>query len=398
MKTKIKLIKRFLTAITMLYLTVLLSCGDDNPQDSSMVKFDALASMVFEHDSNGAQIQISFSIPAIRSGTVKISTGNAIYGERFFTDPPPGNDGFITLNVLESEVGTSFAVLPVDDEFFKDNYVVEFIIVAVEGVVKGVFKEGPTSTHKLTILDDELPSIANYAVDYGEIDGDNDEGILIEISFSSPAAGTGEVHVTLPKYGNAYTVSEPVTNKILKLPVQFGDEGVQFTLVPLDPPGCENILDGLTLSGGTGVIKVGDVRTSYDLKIIPSDVIIAAFKKATGWVSESDEEGYVVEIVLSKPPSTDQSILVAFWGSAHRFETIPSMSVMHSGWYTFLGIVLPIEAGSEKVAFTVVPRNNPIKDGNFVAQFTLSQHCDSAKCSCIDSNFASFDLTILDDD
>lgn len=289
-------------------------------ESQAVASFQTAVASVAEDSSTGLTIQIPFSEPAKGPGsiTVSLASANATYTTHY-TTLPAATSNTIVLQVPDAATGSSLTIIPKDDSFFHENYVVVIEMTSSTGSVK----IGTVNKSTITIQEDENPSFASFSISDGTIEENNSSGFVIPIALSIPASEAGSMTVSFSSTNTTY--------------------GTHFTTEP-------------AASGSNIVINVAKDATSAQLKIIPVDnagdnpdrIIFFTISSGTGVVRPGGNINFVASIVDNEP--TLMRVLVSF-GSAtaplvtgpdtwnHAYTNIPDPGVSWSNLKRADGVV-----------------------------------------------------------
>lgn len=229
---------------------------DEGP---ALVGFENSVASVQENSTTGVVINIPFSEPAKGPGQVSITwaANGAAYGTNFTTIPAAVNNT-ITYNVLDGAGELSLTLIPQDDSFFHEDFVIVFEITATTGSVK------PGSVNRLavTITEDESPSFASFSITDSVIPETQSEGIVVPISLSIPASEVGSMTISFTSstavYGTHFTTIPAASGSNVVLNVAKNDVASQLTIIPIDNNvDNNNRLIQFVISYGTGVVRPG---------------------------------------------------------------------------------------------------------------------------------------------
>lgn len=261
-----------------------LTLADDESQATA--NFQTSVASVVENSVAGITIQIPFSMATKGPGSLTISwaSNNAAYNTHF-TTLPAAVSNTISISVPGDATGTSLTLIPKDDSYFHDNYVVVFEITATTGSVKA----GTNKKLTVTIQEDENPSYASFTITDGSIAETNGTGIIAPIALSIPASEVGTINVSFTSsnatYGTHFTtVPEAAGNNIL-INIAKNATGAELKIIPID-----NAVDNpdrvifFTISGGGGVVRpAGNI--TYALTITDNEPslqrVLVSFGSAT---------------------------------------------------------------------------------------------------------------------
>ncbi len=228
-------------------------------ESQAVANFQTATAAVVENSVSGVTIQIPFSQPTKGPGTITVSwaSNSASYGTHF-TTLPAAVANTITLSVANDASGNSLTIIPKDDSFFHENFVLVFDITATTGSVK----IGSTKKLTVTIQEDENPSFASFSNTDGSIDENVITGITVPIALSIPASEVGTMTVSFTStsavYGTHFSTTPAASGTNIVLNVAKDATGSEFTITPIDNVGdnADRIIF-FTISSGSGVVRPG---------------------------------------------------------------------------------------------------------------------------------------------
>lgn len=249
--------------------TILTIEEDEGP---AIANFQFSASSVLENAVSGLVMQIPFSEPAQGPGSVTITwaSNNASY-ETNFTTLPAATGNTIAYAIADGATGITLSIVPKDDAYFHENFVVVFEITATTGSVKA----GTFNRVTVTITEDESPSLASFPITDAAVSEGATTSVTVPISLSIPASDVGTITVSFTSpnavYGTHFTTSPAASGSNIVLNVAKDAVGSQFTILPIDNAvDNPNRLIQFTISSGTGVVRPGD-NISYSLTITDNE-------------------------------------------------------------------------------------------------------------------------------
>lgn len=241
-------------------------------ESQAVANFQTTAASVAENSLVGVTIQIPFSQPTKGPGTITISwaSNNALYNNHFTTLPAVAAN-VITLTVPGDATGTSLTIIPKDDAFFHENYVLVFDITATTGSVK----TGTAKKLTVTIQEDENPSFASFSVTDGALAETSVGGITVPIALSIPASETGTITVsftsTSATYNTHFTTTPAASGSNIVIPVAKDATGAELKIFPIDNEVDNNDhIIFFTISSGSGVVRPGG-NINYVLTITDNE-------------------------------------------------------------------------------------------------------------------------------
>ncbi|MEX2233462.1 MAG: hypothetical protein WD824_14965 [Cyclobacteriaceae bacterium] len=251
--------------------TMTLTISDD--EAPSMASFEGNETVLSEKDEAGLVVQIPLSEPAKGEGsvTVSLNPGQAQQEANFTIDQELAHNSF-KLNVFKNVTHVSFKVFPIDNDLFTGNFILSFSITEISGVVQ----KGNTLDYSLTLIDDESPSIARFALPSGTVAENNGDGIGVEILLSSPVKGEGTIGISLPAgtavYGTDFTTLPEVKDNTITLDLVHDQTGAGFTVIPLnDDLFTDNLIQSFSISEVRGVVWKGSNDQNFQLTILDDD-------------------------------------------------------------------------------------------------------------------------------
>ena len=250
----------------MATLTVVIA-DDEVP---SLANFEVPSASVTEQDENGIVVNIPFSAPARGEGSVAVvlEPGKAVKETNFTIDQEMTNNS-MSFNVARNSSGVSFKVYPVNNDLFTGNFILQFAITDISGVVQ----RGDNLSSSLTLVDDEAPSIARFASLSGTIEESNTNGITVEVSLSSPVKGEGSIGISPDPgnlvYGTHFTTMPEMQNNRLIINLSHNQTSASFTVFPVaDNVRTEDEILSLSIQEATGVVWKGSDSLTYKLTIL----------------------------------------------------------------------------------------------------------------------------------
>ncbi|WP_194777557.1 hypothetical protein [Pararhodonellum marinum] len=159
--------KKFL--ITIISALALLSCNDNEVLPiikTPVVNFHAPETTLMENDDEGIDVQISLSVPAQRSETIKVKIQGNSTSLPFETEPSFNQSKELTILIPKGSAEVSFKVRPINDNLSLGHKEFSFEIFELsDGLIKGA-----NLFFDLTILDNEsvglLKSIETKGLGY----------------------------------------------------------------------------------------------------------------------------------------------------------------------------------------------------------------------------------------
>lgn len=253
-------------------LRKMLSVTIQEDESQSVANFQTSSAAVSENSLTGITIQIPFSEPTKGPGTIAVSwaSNSASYGTHF-TTLPAAVSNTLALSVANGATGSSLTIIPKDDSFFHENYVLVFDITATSGSVK----IGTNKKLTVTIQEDENPSFASFSNTDGIIGENSTNGITVPIALTIPASEVGTVTVSFTSssavYGTHFSTTPAASGSNIVLNIAKDATGSQLTISPIDNAGDNpDRIIFFTISGGSGVVRPGG-NINYVLTITDNE-------------------------------------------------------------------------------------------------------------------------------
>jgi hypothetical protein len=241
-------------------------------ESQAVATFQTATASVAEDAASGITVAIPFTQAAKGSGTLTISLGsvNATYGTHY-TTLPAATGTAVTLNVADGATGSSLTLVPIDDSFFHENYVVVAEITSTTGSVRA----GTNKKLTVTIQEDENPSFASFSITDAVITENTATGITVPISLSIPASAAGSMTIsfnsTNATYGTNFTTVPAASGNNIVIGVPQGATGAQLQILPVDNAGDNpDRLIFFSIASGTGVVRPGGA-IQFALSIIDNE-------------------------------------------------------------------------------------------------------------------------------
>lgn len=382
-------------------------------ESPSVAEYASGVGELAETNSDGILVEVALSSPVKGEGEIKITlgNGNAEYGLDFTTEPSFVNN-IMTLNLSHDQVSATFTVFPNNNDVFKRDLSRSFDIFQTSGVV---WKASSNLSYGLTFVDDEKPSIANFTLTSASIDQISSEGMDVGIELSGPAAGIGQIIVSISGY-NFNFVSDPVGevtysssrssghsypyyyfyNVTLDVP-QYA-EGASFRIFPLKDANYKCSIDGLTtfkIVGADGVVEMGD-NTQFDLTIKADEPTLLTLNEKEGTLNENDAAGKEIILNFSEPSPIDGKIFISTSGDhIRRYTTIPTLD-FGSGYYYYA--ILNFRKDDNSALFKVLPVNDNAPAKKVIETFSFELFQTNVEDGCLFVKDKSYHLTIVNDD
>lgn len=343
--------------------TMVLTIADD--EGPSLAGFINGGSSLDEGNESGLMVEIPFS-PARGEGsiTVTLDPGEAVLNTHFLIDQEVVDHAF-SFNVVKDQRVVSFRVSPVDNDLFTGNFILRFSVSETSGVVR----KGSSVEHSLTIIDDEKPSIARFALASITANEADNGGVVVDIPLSSPVKGEGRLAVKVEGgtavYGTDFTtVPEAVGGKIV-FDLSYDQTAVSFTVLPVD----NDVQTGdrvliFVIEEVSGVVWKGPDSVSCDLTIVDDELpAVVNFSASTGEVLETDTDGLELELQFSSPVPGTGTITIKVPEYDETFTTEPQGEIIegYDSWsypYRYYAIVLDVPMHTERLPLRILPKDD----------------------------------------
>lgn len=255
-------------------------------ESAALANFQVGSASTDENSISGVTVQIPFTLLTKGPGTINVSfaSNNAVY-ETNFTTIPPAINNTVVLDVDNNASGTSLTIVPVNDAYFHDDFVIVFEITSGTGSVR----PGENKTFTLTIHEDDSPSLADFNIPSATIPETQAAGVVVQIPLSIPAAADGSITVSYASpnstYGTHFTTTPPAAGNHITLNVGLNDTQAQFTVLPVDDDvDNDNRVITFTISATGGVVRPGTALT-YVLTITDNEptlrTVLISFGRAS---------------------------------------------------------------------------------------------------------------------
>ena len=385
----------------------------DDDEDPSFARFAFASSSVEETNTEGVVVDILLSGPVKGEGTMTINytTAGLVYGTDFTTLPESEGNRF-SLEFSHDQTSASFKVFPRNDDLLNKERTLLFSITYTSGPIR---RAGETLSHELTIGDDEKPSIANFAVSSASVDETNGSGIEVQITFSHPTAGPGQIVLDVDGFAGQFTSDPEVEERDhydsyssyysyyktyhITIDVPFHASGATFRIFPINDRICvASQQTTLTIAGASGALtKENEPKFVLTIKD-DEDPMIVTLSELAGTLNESDATGKEILLNFSKPAVRDGIVWVYLDYNNHyysgRYSTAPQMDYS-SGYYA----PLEFKTGGNGVAFKILPVNDHVAKGDFIEPFHFSYfEVPASTDDCVQIMDKTFTLTFVDDD
>lgn len=381
----------------------------------ALARFAATSGTLAETGEEGIVVEILLSTPAKGEGTLAISfsSENLVYGNDF-TTLPEASGTRISLDFSHNQTSSSFKVFPKNNDLLHGHRTLLISIPQSTGIVGG----GTDGVgYELTLVDDEKPSVATFAVSTATIDERNTEGIEVQIQFSHPTPGTGQIIMDVEGFANQF-ISDPEVDVRyhydsyssdyfgyytyhLTLDVPLHTTAVSFKILPINDNRCSvNPLTTFSISSVGGAITK-DMTPKFELTIDDDeDAMIVTLPQTAGTLSEDNSGGASILLTFSKPAVRDGTLWVSLNHSnmyhSGRYTTSPGMQY-YSGDGDYAPLVF--RKGDNGVVFKVFPVNDNIAKDAFTEDFHFSYQADqNTDDGCVQILDKTYTLTFEDDD
>ncbi|WP_421763089.1 DUF5689 domain-containing protein [Ekhidna sp.] len=204
--------------------------------------------------------------------------------------------------------------------------------------------------------------------------------LVVNVKLDKPAKTQGNLEVVFS--GSAinpdhYIVLPELEDGVLKLPIEEGDDELMFMILPINDEvntgskliimTLQNPSVGFELGLSTANISIED--NDVDENPVETEPIAVNFKVRSATISESEVDGYEIEVMLERASAIQQVVEIAvglpnnyeYWVD---FHTDPEM-------VDFL-IPLVFEAGETSKMIKFYPSNNNVVAANAELIFTIS--------------------------
>ena len=273
---------RLITFFTIVSVVMLQSCKDEEPGKAD-ADFAATTSSTTEDAGSAISVTINFSKPLEQSGTMSITfTTSGTYGTDFTTSPD-GTSGTIEVDASKGELFKSFSVTPIDNSNIGSGVTITFTLSSASGGLA----VGNSTTHTLTITDDEGPSAVDFEMAAGSVDEDG-SAITVNISIIPGAteAGSFDVDITSSdaSYTTDYTTSIDGSSGSFTIDVGQGETSKSFDITPIDNGTADPDKTVMfSLSGFTGGVSAGSTNQIYTLTIVNDEPMPVALPYNEGF-------------------------------------------------------------------------------------------------------------------
>ncbi|HLT73165.1 MAG TPA: Calx-beta domain-containing protein [Cyclobacteriaceae bacterium] len=346
---------------------------DEGP---SIPFFSTAESDLQETNVAGQQIKIRLSSPAAGEGSFKVGLdpGKAVAGTHFTIDQELTDNTF-TIQVAAGDTAYAVGVFPVDNDVFTGDFELEFDILEVSGVTRSV----DTARHVLTLKDDELPTIVQFASASDSVEETRTTPYVVDLALSSPVKGEGEVKIKIgegAKYGEDFVTIPEAQDNFVVLKLSHDQAAASFSVSVID----DDVVGGnlkipFSIRHGMAPIFSGTDNQEFILTVVDNEKpTVVDFTTSTLSVDEASTTGIDVEIVLSAPAPQNGGIVLQVQGSGDPRDEVVCDPPIEKEF-----IFLDVPSGAERVSFHVDPIDNsscgdhqPVTFSIFSASNTLT--------------------------
>ncbi len=265
-------------AIALLLAASIFACQKDDieidPPAGGLSLAQFGADVLLAENAGPKEVSILLNRAASREGVVTVKVNAALPGA--FQTVPAAVDGELEIAVPKGAGSATFTITAADNALLDGNKAVGFELSSVsEG-----FGIGARRSVTVTILDDEAPVAANFALSSGSLAENKQGGLDVAIHFPAPAPAEGRVIVQasgLPE-GEGLLSIEPAPNagRQIELDVPFGATSVSFALYPVDDASANgNKAVAFTIVEAEGGVVKG-TELSFDLTVIDDELAARA--------------------------------------------------------------------------------------------------------------------------
>ncbi len=322
----------FKIMITLLAVSGFTACEKEeivkpDPSDETPISVKFGEDQSFAENAGPKTVELIFSKPANLDGELSIRVVSGPAG--VYQTEPPVAGGFLEIPFAKGDDSVHFTFTPADNDVQGGGAFVSF---EISGIPQG-FVIGEKRNLAITILDDEVSTVANFASDAGTVLENKPEGVTVNIFLSAAATHTGKLIIQQSgASGNSAFIAEPAFNPngILELTVPAGATAASFKIVPVDNP----LLTGhqtavFTVLDATGGVIRGE-QISFELTVLDDELVSKPKSYETtggGWRSkktyEYDQTGRVAKVHWeTETPGWRNGTETYYYGSNDRIERI----------------------------------------------------------------------------
>lgn len=284
------------------------SCADD--ELSSEPEIISPASVKFNDRTIGlselggtSEILINLDKAATKNGTI-IITVETLSSNSFTTAPAISNNQLI-LPVTSGQESVKFQFTPTDNNLHDENQFIDFTITQVSDG----FTIGSEKTLRLTILENDLPTLVGFSDAHSTLLENRDGDFFVPILFSLQAPGEGIIEVSLGSatslYGVYFTTEPVAVNGKIHMNVAAGAGHVFMKVKPINNFNLNGHKEiEFTITDASGAIEKGTLL-SHRLSITDDELAGKAkgyrVGSNNGWsiqrTYEYNEQGLVSRIL-----------------------------------------------------------------------------------------------------
>ncbi len=354
MKTKMNLFKKYFGFIIVIVVTVfLMSCHDED--STPLINFEKTSESIGEEES-GKAIKILLSEPSKGKGKITlIASALTTDLESTLIIDRPTKLGTFTVEINENDTEGTFTVTPIDNDLYTGDVTVIFSISKVEGLLE----KGNALSVFIDVIDNENPSIVNFASNGGVMNESQSGGVPVQVLLSSPAKGSGKLTLGMSsanaKYGVNYSTNPaPVTLGIVELPISYGDVATSFTILPIkDYAVTGNLEISFTILKVEGVLVKG-ARSEYSQTIVNEDLpVIVNFAESEISLPEKSESGLEIKLPFTGPAAGGGFITVSLYSMGNNGTQFTCSPKLQNG-----DIVIPYNKNDTGVSFKILATDN----------------------------------------
>jgi hypothetical protein len=246
-----------------------------------------------------------------KAGTITVTVAegaNTEYGTHFTTSPN-GTTGSFEIEVSKGQTSAQFTFTPINNALLADDKTVELTI----SDVSSGFEIGVKDANTITIIDDEGPTQANFAIAASSTTENLTAGIDVTINLSSAAPGTGTVTVaftsTTATYTTNFTTEPAATAGKLDVAVAQGATSVTFKVKPVDDASVNAVRTiAFTLDAASGAVVLGTAITAHTFTITDDETpSVATFEAVSSSMGEGVAAGITIPLTLAPQTTWDRN-------------------------------------------------------------------------------------------
>jgi hypothetical protein len=354
--------------LTVLFCVLVMESCDDEETSIVTISFEEEFQTINEGEE--ATIRLSFDHPAAANGEIKLMVEtDAVYQQSYVTEPALGADAVIVLPVNKGEEGAEVKLTSVNDDKYRGSQFAVFRMFTLSPD----FRLGNTTTHTVTIHDDEGPSIPFFQSARSELSEDGETSQKVTIRLSSPAAGVGSLLIGLNSGkavpGTHFTVDQELTNNTFTLKVEEGDTEASFEISPID----NNVFNGdfdlqFDILKVSGVVQI--TSTPQHILTLKDDEkpSIVQFVGTSATVEESNATPQVIDLTLSSPVKGEGTVKIRMGKGAQYgvdFVTVPEAQGN--------SVVIDLSYDETHASFEVFILDDHLLNGNLSIVFSIDE-------------------------